>query len=89
MIMTAPEADRISMHAVSPPYFRYSLPQTGIEPREPQHRMIIGRPTLKKTAHALSERHPVPPFMTFSKSCIKLYQTGERTSREKRFRIRI
>src|SRR3990167_10413366 len=30
----------ISMHVVSPPYFIYSLPETGMDPLEPQHLMI-------------------------------------------------
>jgi hypothetical protein len=30
----------ISMQGVSPPYFKYCLPETGMDPRAPQHRII-------------------------------------------------
>jgi hypothetical protein len=32
---------RISKLVVSPPYFKYSLPETGIEPLDPQHVIIM------------------------------------------------
>lgn len=31
----------ISIQVVSPPYFKYSLPETGIEPLAPQHVITI------------------------------------------------
>jgi len=31
----------ISRQVVSPPYFRYSLPETGMEPLDPRHLTII------------------------------------------------
>jgi hypothetical protein len=38
----SPLLARISKHVVSPPYFKYSFPETGMEPRDPQHLMYIG-----------------------------------------------
>lgn len=32
---------RISRQVVSPPYLMYSLPETGMDPRDPQHLIII------------------------------------------------
>ena len=41
MMMISSSFVLISRQVVSPPYFTYSSPETGIEPRAPQHLMII------------------------------------------------
>jgi hypothetical protein len=39
--MISPLLVRISMQAVSPPYLMYSLPETGMDPLDPQHVISI------------------------------------------------
>jgi hypothetical protein len=72
--------DRISMQGVSPPYFRYSSPETGTDPLAPQHRIIIETSSVQKDNQAaVIEKVPYPA------ACEYPYRSGDANNNVLRF----